>query len=72
MFRLKASRRVPPLLVAAALPLALPAAVAAAGPATSRKAQMEFGVEMARRGLWSEALFRFENARRIDPTTPRC
>jgi len=39
----------------------------AAGPATSRKSQVEFGVDMAKRGLWSEALFRFENARKIEP-----
>jgi len=30
-------------------------------------AQSKFGVEMARRGLWNEALFRFEQARRQRP-----
>jgi Flp pilus assembly protein TadD len=32
---------------------------------------MEFGVKMARKGLWSEALFRFEQAERLDPSNPR-
>lgn len=35
------------------------------------KAQLEFGVEMARRGLWSEALFRFKQAERANPGNPR-
>ena len=35
--------------------------------ATEGKSQLAFGVDMARRGLWSEALFRFEQARRLDP-----
>lgn len=33
--------------------------------------QWEFGVDMANRGLWSEALFRFEQARRIEPEHPK-
>jgi tetratricopeptide (TPR) repeat protein len=32
-------------------------------PAETPGAQMAFGVDMARRGLWNEALFRFEQAR---------
>lgn len=34
-------------------------------------AQLEFGVEMAKRGLWSEALFRFKQAERANPGDPR-
>ena len=34
---------------------------------TDVEAQLKFGVEMARRGLWSEALFRFEQASRARP-----
>ncbi len=30
-------------------------------------AQLGFGVQMAQRGLWNEALFRFEQARRLRP-----
>lgn len=33
--------------------------------------QLSFGVEMARRGLWNEALFRFRQAERVRPTDPR-
>lgn len=66
MVRLTVSRSLLPavLLVSAAF---LASELPAAGPATSRKSQVEFGVDMAKRGLWSEALFRFENARKIEP-----
>ena len=33
--------------------------------------QLEFGVKMAKRGLWSEALFRFKQAQRLRPGDPR-
>lgn len=33
--------------------------------------QLAFGVEMAKRGLWNEAFFRFEQALKLDPTNPR-
>ncbi len=33
--------------------------------------QLSFGVAMAQRGLWSEALFRFHQAERLDPQNPR-
>jgi Flp pilus assembly protein TadD len=32
---------------------------------------MSFGVSMAQRGLWSEALFRFEQAARLEPQSGR-
>lgn len=35
------------------------------------KDQISFGVEMARRQLWNEALFRFQQAARMDPNNPR-
>jgi tetratricopeptide (TPR) repeat protein len=31
------------------------------------KEQLDFGVEMAQRGLWNEALFRFHQAERLNP-----
>ena len=37
----------------------------------STQAQMSFGVSMAQRGLWSEALFRFEQVARIEPGNAR-
>lgn len=33
--------------------------------------QLAFGVEMAKRGLWSEALFRFKQAERLRPGDPK-
>jgi len=33
--------------------------------------QLAFGVDMAKRGLWSEALFRFKQANRATPGNPR-
>ena len=32
------------------------------------QAQVDFGIEVARRGLWKEAIFRWERAIDIDPT----
>lgn len=34
-------------------------------------AQLAFGIKMAKRGLWSEALFRFQQAERQEPGNPR-
>lgn len=69
------------LAIPAALVLALSLGYAAPSTAqeplartsqvTDAKEQVTFGVKMARRGLWSEALFRFKQARRLDPTNPR-
>ena len=42
-----------------------PGALAKSAP--DAKAQLAFGVDMAKRGLWSEALFRFEQARLLAP-----
>lgn len=33
--------------------------------------QLAFGVQMAKRGLWSEALFRFKQAERLRPGDPQ-
>ncbi len=47
--------------------------VAMLGPAPIQAAdrQLNFGVQMAKRGLWSEALFRFKQAERTQPGDPR-
>ena len=45
-----------------------------AAPAPAQKGaaeQLSFGVKMARRGLWSEALFRFQQAAAIEPANAR-
>lgn len=59
-----------------ALPLALLVAVfllLAPGVAVAKEKnqQLAFGVDMAKRGLWSEALFRFKRADIADPNNPR-
>ena len=35
---------------------------------TEAKAQVEFGINVAQRGLWREAIYRWEKAIEIDPT----
>lgn len=58
------------MAVAVALMLADTAEAAKRKPTTPAQ-QLEFGVQMARRGLWSEALFRFDQARKLSPGNPR-
>ena len=46
---------------------------ALAGPAyadarSDAKAHVEFGIAVAQRGLWKEALYRWEKATQLDPT----
>lgn len=57
------------VLLVAACGSSAPKRPAAAVPPT--KTQLEFGVEMAQRGLWSEALFRFRKAHEQRPDDPR-
>ena len=42
--------------------------VAYADARSDAKAQVEFGISVAQRGLWKEALYRWERATQIDPT----
>lgn len=61
-------------LVGCCLLLALAPLGCAGGSAPTTgtpEAQLEFGVQMARRGLWNEALFRFEQAQRSNPNNSR-
>lgn len=53
------------------LPLILVACGGGYGRPDSADSQLSFGVDMAKRSLWSEALFRFHQAERLDPTNPR-
>ena len=48
--------------------LALSAAPLAADVRTDAKKQIEFGISVAQRGLWREAIYRWERAAQIDPT----
>jgi hypothetical protein len=52
-------------------PLLLAACGGGYGRPESATSQLHFGVDMARRGLWSEALFRFHQAERLDPNNSR-
>ena len=49
-----------------AVPLLLLLAQAGAGHSSS-KDELAFGIEVAKRGLWNEARFRFERAVKLDP-----
>ena len=42
--------------------------VAYADARADAKAQVEFGIAVAQRGLWREAIYRWERATQIDPT----
>ncbi len=56
-------------IVLAACLLIAPALSFAAGDARSEaKAQVDFGIAVAQRGLWKEARYRWERATEIDPT----
>src|ERR671922_588519 len=47
---------------------ALGGGVAFADARSDAKAQVEFGISVAQRGLWKEAIYRWERATQIDPT----
>ena len=55
-------------LVALALVLGVSAAASAQNPREQAKSQVEFGITVAQKGLWQEAVFRWERATEIDPT----
>jgi Tfp pilus assembly protein PilF len=42
--------------------------IAYADARSEAKAQVEFGISVAQRGLWKEAIYRWERATQIDPT----
>lgn len=44
------------------------AAPARADARSDAKAQVDFGIDVAQRGLWREAIYRWEKAIAIDPT----
>lgn len=48
--------------------LTLSAAPLAADARSDAKKQIEFGIAVAQRGLWREAIYRWERAIQIDPT----
>ena len=54
------------LITASLIALAAPPAVASAR--SDAKAQVEFGISVAQKGLWREAIYRWERAVEIDPS----
>ena len=44
------------------------ASTAWAGQRGQAKEQVEFGIQVAQRGLWKEAIYRWERATQLDPT----
>lgn len=48
--------------------VALTSAPAFADARSDAKSQVEFGISVAQRGLWKEAMYRWERAVEIDPT----
>lgn len=45
-------------------------AVAAVTPRDEARKQVEFGIDVAQKGLWKEAIYRWEKAVEVDPTYP--
>ena len=54
--------------LAFALLMALASAPAFADQRGQAKEQVEFGIQVAQRGLWKEAIYRWERAAQLDPT----
>jgi Tfp pilus assembly protein PilF len=55
-------------VVAVALLCAVVAVPVAAEQRGDAKEQVEFGIQVAQRGLWREAIYRWERATQLDPT----
>ena len=51
--------------------IAVASAFLGAGRREGSKAEMRFGAEAAQRGLWREAMFRWERVLKTDPDNPR-
>ena len=55
-------------MLALAVVLGASAVASAQNPRDQAKPQVEFGITVAQKGLWQEAVFRWERATEIDPT----
>jgi len=54
--------------IALSLLLAAPVSPVLADARDDARAQVSFGIEVAQRGLWREAIYRWERAIELDPT----
>jgi len=57
-----------PVIVLVACAAALAASPSFADARGEAKSQVEFGINVAQRGLWREAIYRWEKATELDPT----
>ena len=55
-------------LLATSFTLMLGAGVSYADEHSDAQAQVDFGIDVARLGLWKEAIFRWQRAVKLDPT----
>ena len=60
--------RLPVIVVLVAALFVSLGGVAYADARSDARAQVEFGIAVAQRGLWKEAVYRWERATQIDPT----
>jgi Flp pilus assembly protein TadD len=58
----------PPVMVLVASLAAVTASPVFADARSDAKSQVEFGINVAQRGLWREAIYRWEKATQLDPT----
>jgi len=56
------------LVLSSALLLAVPAPPVSADARADARAQVAFGIDVAQRGLWREAIYRWQRAVELDPT----
>jgi type IV pilus assembly protein PilF len=57
-----------PVIAIVACAAAVTAVPSFADAKSDAKSQVEFGINVAQRGLWREAIYRWEKATQIDPT----
>src|SRR3982074_3261662 len=57
-----------PVIVLVACAAALAASPSFADAKSEAKSQVEFGINVAQRGLWREAIYRWEKATELDPS----
>jgi Flp pilus assembly protein TadD len=57
-----------PIVVRLACLVALTASPVFADARSDAKSQVEFGINVAQRGLWREAIYRWEKATQLDPS----
>lgn len=57
-----------PVVALVALAAAVSASPALADAKSEAKSQVEFGINVAQRGLWREAIYRWQKATELDPT----